>query len=103
MKFNARLVPGTAKLCNRIKIRFRQRETGSLLNSPFVDPAMTKHADLLLAAGVAGTDTSHAARTNLHKINQLLEHHDSTTFRVEVLLWEVSFEETYEETPGAAA
>ncbi len=57
---------------------------------------MIKHADRLLAAGVAGTNTSHGAGTNIHKINQLLERHDSTTFGMEALLREVSFKEAYE-------
>lgn len=96
LEIHARSAPVPAKLCNKVRIWFRQREDSSLLNSPFVDLAMIKHADRLLAASLAGTNTSHGARTNLHKINQLLEHHDSTTFGMEDLLWEVSFEEAYE-------
>lgn len=60
----------------------------------------SKHADRLLNAGVAGTSTSHGADTNIHKINQLLEHDDSTTFGMEDLLRGVGFEEAYEVVAG---
>lgn len=69
---------------------------GPLLDSPLVDPAVPKHADRLLRAGVAGTSTSHGAEDNIYKINLLLEHDGSTTFGMEDLLRGVSFEEAYE-------
>ena len=61
-----------------------------------MDHAVSKHADRLLNAGVAGTSTSHGAENNLYKISLLLEHDDSTTFGMEDLLRGVSFEEAYE-------
>ena len=78
-----------------------------------MNSAVLKHAGRLLSAGVTGTSTSHGAEDNLYKISLLLEHADSTTFGMEGLLQEVSFEEAYqvvadylgyspdhEETPG---
>jgi hypothetical protein len=57
---------------------------------------MSQYADLLLRAGVAGTNTSHGAENNLYKIGLLLEGEPSQTFGMEALLEEVSFEEAYE-------
>ena len=57
---------------------------------------VAKYADRLQNAGVAGTRTSHGAENNLHKINLLLEHDDSTTFGMKDLLRGVDFEEAYE-------
>jgi hypothetical protein len=57
---------------------------------------MSQYADLLLRAGVAGTNTSHGAENNLLKISRLLEGEPSQTFGMEALLEEVSFEEAYE-------
>lgn len=67
-----------------------------LLDSSLVDPAVAQHAEYLLRAGVAGTNTSHGADDNLYKINLLLKHDDSTTFGMEESLCRVSFEEAYE-------
>jgi hypothetical protein len=57
---------------------------------------MNRYADLLLRAGVAGTNTSHGAENNLLKIRRLLEGEPSQTFGMEVLLASVSFDEAYE-------
>jgi hypothetical protein len=57
---------------------------------------MSQYADLLLRAGVAGTNTSHGAENNLYKINLLLEGEESQTFGMEELLDGVTFEEAYE-------
>src|SRR5215207_4031615 len=51
-----------------------------LLNSPLVNPIVAQYADRLLSAGVAGTNTSHGAENNLHKIDLLTEFDASTTF-----------------------
>ncbi len=74
---------------------------------------VSKYANLILRAGLAGTATSHGGDNNLHKINLLLEGNDGTTFGMEKLLGEVGFDEAYgavelmlgyppdhEETPG---
>jgi hypothetical protein len=61
-----------------------------------VNPLISQYADLLLRAGVAGTNTSHGAENNLYKINLLLEGDESQTFGMEGLLEDVSFEEAYE-------
>ena len=55
-----------------------------------------QQADRLLAAGVAGTCTSHGAENNLHKIGLLLEGDENNTFGMEKLLRGLSFEEVYE-------
>jgi hypothetical protein len=57
---------------------------------------MSQYADLLLRAGVAGTNTSHGAENNLYKINLLLEGEPNQTFGMDKLLGDVSFEEAYE-------
>jgi hypothetical protein len=57
---------------------------------------MSQYADLLLRAGVAGTNTSHGAENNLYKINLLLEGEPNQTFGMDKLLEDVSFEEAYE-------
>lgn len=67
-----------------------------LLNSPLVNPAAAQYADLLLSAGVAGTNTSHGAENNLHKISLLTRFDVGTTFGMEDLLRGVGFEEAYE-------
>ena len=61
-----------------------------------MNPLISQYADLLLRAGVAGTNTSHGAENNLYKINLLLEGDESQTFGMEGLLEDVSFEEAYE-------
>ena len=74
---------------------------------------VAEHAHLILQAGLAGTSTSHGGDNNLHKIGLLLEGNDGTTFGMEGLLRDVSFDEAYgavehmigyppdhEETPG---
>ena len=84
-----------------------------LLNSPLVNPVIAQYADRLLSAGVAGTNTSHGAENNLHKIDLLTEFDASTTFGMKDLLCGVTYEEAYqavshrlgyppdaEETPG---
>jgi len=57
---------------------------------------MSRYADLLLRAGVAGTNTSHGAENNLYKIDLLLEGDVDHTFGMEELLKDVDFEEAYE-------
>ena len=54
-----------------------------------------KYAERLLAATVAGTNTSHGARGNLEKIHMLLEGGPSTTFGMEDLLRDVTYQEAY--------
>jgi hypothetical protein len=54
-----------------------------------------KYAERLLAATVAGINTSHGARGNLEKIHMLLEGNSSTTFGMEDLLRGVTYEEAY--------
>jgi len=60
-----------------------------------MNPTLTRHADLLLSAGVAGTNTSHGAEDNLNKISLLLEGDAGTTFGMDGLLQGASFEEAY--------
>src|SRR5215218_1771617 len=60
-----------------------------------MNPLMSEYADQLLAATVAGTNTSHGAENNLYKINLLLEGDSDYTFGMEGLLRGVSFEEAY--------
>ncbi len=55
----------------------------------------SQYADVLLRAGVAGTNTSHGAENNLYKIDLLLEGDPTQTFGMEELLEGVSFEEAY--------
>lgn len=57
---------------------------------------MNQYADVLLRAGVAGTNTSHGAENNLYKISRLLEGEPNQTFGMEGLLGGVSFDEAYE-------
>ena len=57
---------------------------------------MNQYADVLLRAGVAGTNTSHGAENNLLKIRRLLEGEPSQTFGMEALLASVGFDEAYE-------
>ena len=59
-------------------------------------PPVGQHVDQLLAAGVAGTRTSHGAENNLNKIGLLLEADENNTFGMEDLLRGVTFEEAYE-------
>ena len=61
-----------------------------------MNPASSQYADILLRAGVAGTNTSHGAENNLLKIGHLLDGDPSQTFGMEELLEGVSFEEAYE-------
>jgi Phosphatase len=61
-----------------------------------MNPLMSRYADLLLRAGVAGTSTSHGAEDNLYKIGLLLEGDTDHTFGMEELLTDVGFEEAYE-------
>ncbi|HKH78204.1 MAG TPA: phosphatase, partial [Rubrobacteraceae bacterium] len=60
-----------------------------------MDTVAAKYAERLLAATVAGTNTSHGARGNLEKIHMLLEGNSSTTFGMEDLLRGVTYEEAY--------
>ncbi len=60
-----------------------------------MNPLMSEYADQLLAATVAGTNTSHGAENNLYKIDLLLERDGDHTFGMERLLRDVSFEEAY--------
>jgi hypothetical protein len=57
---------------------------------------MNQYADVLLRAGVAGTNTSHGAENNLLKIERLLDGEPNQTFGMEDLLEGVTFEEAYE-------
>jgi hypothetical protein len=61
-----------------------------------MNPLMSRYADLLLRAGVAGTNTSHGAENNLYKIDLLLKGDADHTFGMEELLEDVDFEEAYE-------
>ena len=61
-----------------------------------MNPLMSRYADLLLRAGVAGTNTSHGAENNLYKIGLLLEGDADHTFGMEELLEGLGFEEAYE-------
>ncbi|HSL00587.1 MAG TPA: phosphatase [Rubrobacteraceae bacterium] len=78
-----------------------------------MNPLVTKYADRLLAATVAGKRTSHGAENNLRKIGLLLEGDENNTYGMEGLLGETRFYEVYsaveeeignppdmEETPG---
>lgn len=66
-----------------------------------MDPSLlAKHADRLLAATVAGTNTSHGAKGNIEKINMLVEGDPSTTFGMEDLLRGVSYGEAYRAVAG---
>jgi hypothetical protein len=58
-----------------------------------MNPLMSRYADLLLRAGVAGTNTSHGAENNLYKIDLLLKGDADHTFGMEELLEDVDFEE----------
>ncbi len=60
-----------------------------------MEKSIARHAERLLAAGVAGTNTSHGARGNLDKIQMLLEEDPSTTFGMQRLLRGVSYDEAY--------
>jgi Phosphatase len=61
-----------------------------------MNPLISHYADRLLAAGVAGTNTSHGAENNLYKIDLLLEGDADHTLGMEELLKDASFEEAYE-------
>lgn len=54
------------------------------------------HARKLLAAGVAGDDTSHGAENNLHKIGLMIEADPNNSYGMEDLLRDVGFDEAYE-------
>ena len=57
---------------------------------------MRDHANRLLAAGVAGDETSHGAENNLYKVSLLLELNENNTYGMERLLQGVDFEEAYD-------
>ena len=61
-----------------------------------MNPIVAQYADRLLSAGVVGTNTSHGAENNLHKIDLLTEFDASTTFGMKDLLFGVGSEEAYE-------
>jgi hypothetical protein len=61
-----------------------------------VNPLLGQYADVLLKAGVAGTNTSHGAENNLYKLGLLVEGDPNQTFGMEALLEDVGFEEAYE-------
>jgi hypothetical protein len=61
-----------------------------------MNPLLNQQADKLLAAGVAGTCTSHGAENNLYKIGLLLEGDENNTFGMQELLRGLSFEEVYD-------
>ena len=51
-----------------------------------------EHADRLLAAGVAGNNTSHGGENNLYKVGLLVEGDPNNTYGMEDLLRGVTFE-----------
>jgi len=55
-----------------------------------------EHARKLLAAGVAGDDTSHGAENNLRKIRLVVEADPNNTYGMEDLLMGVTFEAAYD-------
>ena len=55
-----------------------------------------EHAERLLAATVAGGNTSHGAENNLRKIRLMTEADPNNTYGMEALLRGVTFEEAYE-------
>ena len=55
-----------------------------------------EQAEKLLAAGVAGTNTSHGSEDNLLKIGRLIEGNPAQTFGMEKLLEGVTFEEAFD-------
>ncbi len=57
---------------------------------------MREHADRLLAAGVAGNDTSHGGENNLYRMRLLVEGDANNTYGMEDLLRGVTFEEAYD-------
>ena len=57
---------------------------------------MDEHAGKLLAAGVAGFNTSHGSEDNLLKIGRLVEGHPGQTLGMEGLLEGVTFEEAFD-------
>ena len=59
-------------------------------------PRIEDHARKLLAAGVAGDDTSHGAENNLRKIRLLTEADPNNSYGMEVLLRGVGFDEAYD-------
>ena len=61
-----------------------------------MNPLLGQYADVLLKAGVAGTNTSHGAENNLYKLGLLVEGDPNQTFGMEALLEDVGFEEAYE-------
>jgi hypothetical protein len=54
------------------------------------------HAERLLAAGVAGNNTSHGGENNLYKIGLLVDGDANNTYGMEDLLRDVSFDEAYD-------
>jgi hypothetical protein len=54
------------------------------------------HAERLLAATVAGGNTSHGAENNLRKIRLMVEADPNNTYGMEDLLRDVTFEEAYD-------
>ena len=59
-------------------------------------PRIGEHAERLLAATVAGGNTSHGAENNLRKIRLMTEADPNNTYGMETLLRGVTFEEAYE-------
>lgn len=57
---------------------------------------MEQHAERLLAATVAGNNTSHGGENNLRKIGLLVEGDANNTYGMEDLLRGVTFEEAYD-------
>jgi hypothetical protein len=55
-----------------------------------------EHADRLLAAGVAGNNTSHGGENNLYKVGLIVEGDPNNTYGMEDLLRGVTFEEAYD-------
>lgn len=60
-----------------------------------MDP-VREHADRLLAAGVAGNNTSHGGENNLYKIGLLVDGDPNNTYGMEDLLRGVTFDEAYD-------
>jgi hypothetical protein len=55
-----------------------------------------EHAERLLAATVAGDNTSHGAENNLRKIRLMIEADPNNTYGMEGMLRDVTFEEAYD-------
>ena len=94
-----RSVPPSALLYVRVPAGLHTK-TGmwrrfGLLDSTLVD-LLKEHADNLLAAGLAGNNTSHGGENNLYKIRLMVDLDPNNTYGMEDLLRGVTFEEAYD-------